>query len=104
MRLERFTFSNFVNAVYLRTDPEQCLNRLVRRLESTRAEETAVSLGYLQQLHDAHEAWIGDDRFMANAPFDKQPKCKRLVRPHFTVLHASVLYTFGDHNERRRCR
>ena len=65
--------------VYLRTSPSQCLSRLMRRLQITRAEETAVSLEYLQQLHNAHEEWIGGEEFMKNSPFDKQPNCKRLV-------------------------
>ena len=41
--------------IYLKTDPSICYERLKKR---NRHEETDVSLQYLQQLHDKHEAWL----------------------------------------------
>lgn len=41
--------------IYLKTDPEICYQRLVKR---SRAEEVGVSREYLQMLHDKHEAWL----------------------------------------------
>ena len=41
--------------IYLRTNPTVCHERLKKR---NRQEETEVSLQYLQQLHDKHEAWL----------------------------------------------
>jgi deoxyadenosine/deoxycytidine kinase len=50
--------------VYLRTDPEICHERLVKR---NRGEESSVSLDYLRTIHDRHEEWIGERRL---APLD----------------------------------
>jgi deoxyadenosine/deoxycytidine kinase len=41
--------------IYLRTDPEVCHKRLLKR---ARFEEAAVSLDYLQALHQRHEDWL----------------------------------------------
>ena len=41
--------------IYLRTEPTICHQRLIKR---NRHEESCVSLDYLQQLHDEHEAWL----------------------------------------------
>jgi thymidine kinase/deoxynucleoside kinase len=43
--------------VYLRTSPEVCLERTLKR---ARKEEKPVTLEYLQSLHDRHEEWLGD--------------------------------------------
>jgi deoxyadenosine/deoxycytidine kinase len=42
--------------IYLRTDPEICLQRLKHR---GRWEEKGIKLEYLNQLHQAHEEWLG---------------------------------------------
>lgn len=41
--------------IYLRTDPQVCHQRLVKR---NRSEEKSVSLEYLVLLHEKHEAWL----------------------------------------------
>jgi len=41
--------------IYLKTTPQTCHNRLLKR---NRKEEEAVPLKYLQQLHDKHEKWL----------------------------------------------
>lgn len=41
--------------IYLRTEPEICYERLLKR---NRSEETGVSLDYLQRLHQKHEDWL----------------------------------------------
>lgn len=41
--------------IYLKTDPNICHQRLQKR---NRHEEAAVSLDYLQKLHDRHEQWL----------------------------------------------
>ncbi|MEW5310946.1 MAG: hypothetical protein WDW38_002697 [Sanguina aurantia] len=41
--------------VYLRATPETCHRRMTSR---ARSEENAVNLGYLQELHECHEAWL----------------------------------------------
>lgn len=43
--------------VYLRTDPEISFQRIQRR---NRAEESLVSLDYIQQIHQWHEDWVDD--------------------------------------------
>ncbi|XP_060584516.1 thymidine kinase 2, mitochondrial-like [Ruditapes philippinarum] len=53
--------------VYLRTTPEKCYERIKAR---NRPEEQIVSLEYLKQLHDLHEAWlIGEE----NTSFIRPP-------------------------------
>ena len=41
--------------IYLKTDPEVCFERLVKR---NRSEEVGVTLVYLQSLHTKHEQWL----------------------------------------------
>ncbi|XP_023711144.1 thymidine kinase 2, mitochondrial isoform X7 [Cryptotermes secundus] len=41
--------------VYLRCSPELCYERIQRR---KRPEESSMSLGYLQELHESHEHWL----------------------------------------------
>lgn len=41
--------------IYLRTDPNVCFERIVKR---SRHEEAAVPLEYIQKLHDKHEDWL----------------------------------------------
>jgi len=41
--------------IYLRTDPKICFNRMAIR---SRSEEAAVSLDYLNRLHEKHENWL----------------------------------------------
>lgn len=41
--------------IYLRTDPEICYERLLKR---SRAEENTISLDYLKRLHEKHEDWL----------------------------------------------
>lgn len=43
--------------MYLRTEPEVCHERMVRR---ARSEEAAVPLDYLKRLHDKHEQLAED--------------------------------------------
>ena len=50
--------------IYLKTDPEVCYNRLVKR---DRKEEASVSMEYLQSLHDKHEAWLIDKKKIATS-------------------------------------
>ena len=42
--------------VYMRASPETCLQRLYSR---SREEEKAVSLSYMQALHECYEQWLG---------------------------------------------
>ncbi|XP_064599305.1 thymidine kinase 2, mitochondrial-like [Liolophura sinensis] len=52
--------------VYLKASPQTCHNRIQRR---QRGEESAVSLKYLEVLHDLHEDWlIRENRFKLPAP------------------------------------
>ena len=41
--------------MYIRTDPEVCLERLRRR---ARSEEAGVPLSYLKSLHKHYEDWL----------------------------------------------
>jgi deoxycitidine/deoxyadenosine/deoxyguanosine kinase len=41
--------------IYLKTDPEICYKRLLKR---NRSEEKEVSLDYLKMIHDKHEQWL----------------------------------------------
>ncbi|CAF1050098.1 unnamed protein product [Brachionus calyciflorus] len=41
---------------YLRTDPETCFNRVLKRNRSEEVER--ISLSYLKNLHDLHEKWL----------------------------------------------
>lgn len=46
--------------IYLRTNPEACLQRLLVR---DRPEERSVSLSYMTRIHTAHENWIAQCPF-----------------------------------------
>lgn len=46
--------------VYVRTDPEVCLERKDKR---GRPEEKSVTLDYLKTLHDKNESWLCDPEF-----------------------------------------
>ena len=41
--------------IYLRTDPEKCLERIHKR---GRREEQSIDLDYLKSIHDVHEDWL----------------------------------------------
>lgn len=41
--------------IYLRTDPDECYNRIQKR---NRSEETQISREYLHQLHKKHDEWL----------------------------------------------
>lgn len=47
--------------IYLRCDPEVCMRRIGAR---GREGEDAIAPGYIEKLHRAHEAWMGE----ANGP------------------------------------
>lgn len=49
--------------IYLKTDPEICYERLLKR---SRSEEKAVPLDYLQKLHAKHEDWLVDKKDVAD--------------------------------------
>lgn len=51
--------------VYLRTDPQTCLARVMGR---GRPEEAGVTLGFLQDLHQLHEDWLVGERFPSYGP------------------------------------
>ncbi|TKR93968.1 hypothetical protein L596_008326 [Steinernema carpocapsae] len=46
--------------IYLRTKPEICHERLLKR---RRPEEESVSLEYIKSLHDLHEEWLMNCKF-----------------------------------------
>jgi len=50
--------------IYLRAEPEVCFARLQKRC---REEESAVTLDYLQALHQKHEAWLIDKEQIEDA-------------------------------------
>lgn len=41
--------------IYLRTNPETCYKRILKR---SRSEECDISMGYLESLHKRHEDWL----------------------------------------------
>ena len=55
--------------IYLRTTPQTCYNRLLKR---NRKEEQVVPLQYLEQLHEKHEKWLMQkeniDSFIKDTP------------------------------------
>lgn len=53
--LEKKFFKKPDGIIYLRTDPEKCLDRIHER---GRYEESTVSLKYLNEIHDYHEEWL----------------------------------------------
>ena len=46
--------------IYLRADPATCAGRMAKR---GRPEEQGVTIDYLNQLHDKHEAWLHKREF-----------------------------------------
>jgi deoxyadenosine/deoxycytidine kinase len=58
-----------IGFIYLRTTPEKCYERLLKR---NRSEESAVSLEYITTLNDKHEKWLiqkdGIARSLKNVP------------------------------------
>ena len=46
--------------IYLRADPAICAGRMAKR---GRPEEQGVTIDYLNQLHDKHEAWLHKREF-----------------------------------------
>jgi deoxyadenosine/deoxycytidine kinase len=88
--------------IYLRTDPQVCYARMVKR---NRVEETAVSLDYIERLHQKHEDWLVHKKGVApylqktpvlvlngNADFEhnkeEQKKYSTAIKDFFTELIA----------------
>ncbi|KAK3282803.1 hypothetical protein CYMTET_9473 [Cymbomonas tetramitiformis] len=83
MAVYDYGFDHVVNAwpdlvpngfIYLRAEPSTCYGRLHHR---AREEESAVSLDYLNQLHDKHENWFQPDRApptFSSGPSDGLPQ------------------------------
>ena len=46
---------NITGYIYLKTNPEECLNRIKKR---SRNGESGIELDYLKKLHDKHEEWL----------------------------------------------
>uniref|UniRef100_A0A0B6Z8N4 Deoxynucleoside kinase domain-containing protein n=1 Tax=Arion vulgaris TaxID=1028688 RepID=A0A0B6Z8N4_9EUPU len=51
--------------VYLRADPETCLERIKKR---SRTEEAGVPLSFLQALHNLHDDWLIHKKYPVPAP------------------------------------
>jgi deoxyadenosine/deoxycytidine kinase len=51
--------------IYLRAEPEVCLERVQRR---DRTEESTVSLEYLTNIHQKHEAWLNKENMYGDVP------------------------------------
>ena len=49
--------------IYLRTEPNVCHQRLLKR---NRSEESGVNLNYLKALHQKHEEWLVEKRTTAS--------------------------------------
>ena len=49
---------NIAGMVYLRAGPQTCMERIKKR---GRQGEGNIEIDYLQELHEAHEKWVGDD-------------------------------------------
>ena len=58
-------FMNIDLIIYLKTSPEVVFTRIQKR---NRVEEQAMSLTYLQNLHDVHEEWLINKHFPCPAP------------------------------------
>lgn len=55
--LEEKFFKKPDGIIYLRTNPEKCLERIRER---ARHEESTVSLEYLKEIHNYHEEWLSE--------------------------------------------
>jgi deoxyadenosine/deoxycytidine kinase len=51
--------------IYLRAEPQVCLERVHKR---DRTEESTVSLDYLTNIHEKHEAWLNKDKMYGDIP------------------------------------
>jgi deoxyadenosine/deoxycytidine kinase len=51
--------------IYLRAEPEVCLERVHKR---DRMEESTVSLEYLTNIHQKHEDWLNKDQMYGDVP------------------------------------
>lgn len=89
-----FSFSIFVNPVYLRTTPEVVFDRMKVR---GRSEETSVSLDYLTQLHNLHEDWLIHGRrhrpapvLVLNADLELEKINEEYLRSEESILRTSA--------------
>jgi deoxyadenosine/deoxycytidine kinase len=51
--------------IYLRAEPQVCLERVHKR---DRTEESTVSLDYLTNIHEKHEDWLNKDQMYGDVP------------------------------------
>lgn len=51
--------------IYLRAEPQVCLDRVHTR---DRTEESTVSLDYLTNIHEKHEAWLNKEKMYGDVP------------------------------------
>jgi deoxyadenosine/deoxycytidine kinase len=51
--------------IYLRAEPQVCLERMHKR---DRTEESTVSLDYLTNIHEKHEAWLNKEKMYGDVP------------------------------------
>jgi deoxyadenosine/deoxycytidine kinase len=51
--------------IYLRAEPQVCLERVHKR---DRTEESTVSLDYLTNIHEKHEAWLNKEKMYGDVP------------------------------------
>jgi deoxyadenosine/deoxycytidine kinase len=86
--------------VYLRAPPSICYDRIRRR---SRREERALSLSFLEELHDLHERWLIDDAHLLSAPvvvldaaYDTV-RTKEIFEAHTADILAS-LKPYGAHS------
>lgn len=72
--VERYTSSNMPLAfIYLRTDPEICHQRILKR---NRSEEHDITFDYIQKIHEQHELWL----------IEKKDVCQTLKKIPVLVL------------------
>eukprot|EP00191_Tetraselmis_sp_GSL018_P003187 CAMPEP_0177603086 /NCGR_PEP_ID=MMETSP0419_2-20121207/15296_1 /TAXON_ID=582737 /ORGANISM="Tetraselmis sp., Strain GSL018" /LENGTH=483 /DNA_ID=CAMNT_0019096777 /DNA_START=206 /DNA_END=1657 /DNA_ORIENTATION=+ len=72
--------------IYLRADPRTCLSRMLGR---SRAEESAVSIEYLESLHQKHEEWIRS----SSSPCFREPQ---LLLPQSEAPPTTLSYAPHD--------